>query len=184
MSASRSVLQVVSSTKRRGAEIHAIDLDRALTALGRDVDTVALTAAEGTTVDLPVLGDRSLSPSTLLKLRRMARASDHVISHGSRALPACWAAQELSRRRFVFRSIGDAVFWARSPARRARVTLYLHKAEAVVALWPASANSLTQRYGVPAKRITVIPTGVPADRFPAVDPVRRATARATLGLDD
>jgi glycosyltransferase involved in cell wall biosynthesis len=84
----------------------------------------------------------------------------------------------------VFRSIGDAVFWARSPARRARVSLYLRKAEAVVALWPESADALTQRYGVPADRITVIPTGVPADRFPPVDDARRAAARAALGFGD
>jgi len=114
----------------------------------------------------------------------MARENDYVISHGSRALPACWAAQEFSRRRFVFRSIGDAVFWASSPTRRARVTMYLHKAEAVVALWAASADSLTERYHVPRERITVIPTGVPADRFPAVDTALRATARAALALDD
>jgi glycosyltransferase involved in cell wall biosynthesis len=155
-----------------------------LTALGRDVRTVALTAAEGTTVDVPALGERSLSFATITQLRRSIRDVDHVIANGSRAVPACAAAQLLSRRRFVYRSIGDAVFYARSRARRARVTLYLRKAEAVVALWPGSADALSERYGVPAERITVIPTGVPADRFPPVDAAGRAAARASLGLGD
>ncbi|MEY2403299.1 MAG: hypothetical protein QOD38_850 [Acidimicrobiaceae bacterium] len=176
------VLQVISSTKRRGAEVHAVDLERALTALGREVCTVALTPAEGRTVHVPSLGERSLSVTTIARLRRRIHEVDHVVAHGSRALPACAAAQLLSRRRFVFRSIGDAVFYARTPARRARVALYLRKAEAVVALWPGSADTLAQRYGVPARRITVIPTGVPADRFPAVTAARRTAARTALGL--
>jgi glycosyltransferase involved in cell wall biosynthesis len=143
---------------------------------------VALTPADGDAVDVETLGARSLSPGTITRLRRSMRDADHVISHGSRALPACAAAQLFSRRRFVFRSIGDAVFYARTPARRARVALYLRKAEAVVALWPGSADALAQRYGVPAHRITVIPTGVPAERFPPVDAERRREARAALEL--
>ncbi|MEY2421302.1 MAG: hypothetical protein QOI95_1369 [Acidimicrobiaceae bacterium] len=183
MGADGRVLQVVSSTKRRGAEVHAVDLDRALTALGREVRTVALTAAEGKTIDVPALGTRSLALGTIAELRRRMRDVDHVISHGSRSLPACAAAQLFSRRRFVFRSIGDAVFYARTRARRTRVSLYLRKAEAVVALWPESADALTQRYGVPPGRITIIPTGVPADRFPPVDAKRRADARTALGWE-
>ncbi|MEY2452413.1 MAG: hypothetical protein QOD92_1987 [Acidimicrobiaceae bacterium] len=145
---------------------------------------MALTpAAEGNTVDVDTLGRRSLSVGTISRLRRSMRDVEHVISHGSRSLPACAAAQLFSRRRFVYRAIGDAKFYARTPARRARVALYLRKAEAFVALWPGSADALTRRFGVPADRITVIPTGVPAERFPPVDAQRRNDARASLGLD-
>ena len=159
-------------------------LDQALTALGRDMRTVALTPAPNDRLDIDTLGTRSLSLGTISRLRRSMRDVDLVISHGSRALPACAAAQLPSRRRFVFRSIGDGVFYARTPARRARVWLYLRKAEAVVALWPGSADTLAHRYGVPTERITVIPTGVPAERFPPVDAERRTAARAVFGLSD
>ena len=48
----------------------------------------------------------------------------------------------------------------------------------------AVGRLVTERYRVPRERITVIPTGVPADRFPPVDAARRAAARAAFGLDD
>lgn len=146
------------------------------------MQTVALAPVADNPLDIEVLGRRSLSPPTLANLARHMRDVDHVIAHGSRSLPACTAAQLRSRRRFVVRSIGDAVYFSRSPTRRARVALYLRRAEAIVALWPAAADSLMNRYGVPADRITVIPTGVPAERFPPVDAHRREAARAALGV--
>jgi glycosyltransferase involved in cell wall biosynthesis len=85
------------------------------------------------------------------------------------------------RHAFVYRSIGDVVTYARTRARRARVTLALRRASAVVALWPGAARVLAERHRVPWEKIRTIPNGVPAARFPAVDPSRRSEARARFG---
>jgi glycosyltransferase involved in cell wall biosynthesis len=87
-----------------------------------------------------------------------------------------------NRERFVYRGIGDAHSYAHSGLRRKRVALYLRRAEAVVALWSTGADRLAERFGVPTERITVIPTGVPASRFPPVDASRRQAARDRLGV--
>ena len=177
------VLQVITSTNRRGAEIFATDLGEALQVRGHEVSTVAL--APGTSADpLPVtaLGSRSLGLSTLRALRRRIKTTPLVVSHGSRALPACALASYGTGRRFVYRTIHDGVSFAHSPTRRARVALYLRRASAVVALWPGSADLFMRRYGVPASRIHTIPNGAPASRFPAVDAGRRSAARARFGV--
>jgi glycosyltransferase involved in cell wall biosynthesis len=180
---SARVLQVIRSTARRGAEVFAVDLATALETRARDVQTVALTkgpASGGLAV--PALGSRSLGLSTLRALRRRIKETPVVISHGSRTLPACALAVSGTGRRFVYRSIGDVVSYAGTPARRARVTLALRRTSAVVALWPGAARLLAARYGVPAARIYTIPNGVSAERFPVVDAGRRSAARARLGL--
>lgn len=182
---SAPVLQVISSASRRGAEVFALDLATALRARGRDVETVALTAAQSSeALAVPVLGGRSLAPMTLHALRRRIASASIVVSHGSRSLPASYLASVGTGRGFVYRSIGDAVSYASTPARRARVALYLYRAKAVVALWPGAALVLSRRYGVSAEKIRVIPNGVPAAAFEFVDGARRAAARRRLGLED
>jgi glycosyltransferase involved in cell wall biosynthesis len=179
---SAPVLQVIRSTARRGAEVFAVDLATALEARARQVQTVALTpgsAPDGLSV--PTLGDRSLGLSTLRALRRRIKDTPLVISHGSRTLPACALAASGTGRRFVYRSIGDVISYAGTPARRARVTLALRRTSAVVALWSGAARHLAARHRVPTAKIHTIPTGVPAERFPVVDVARRSDARARLG---
>jgi glycosyltransferase involved in cell wall biosynthesis len=178
------MLQVISSTDRRGAEVFAVDLAAALESRGRAIQTVALVPGllpDGFAV--PTLGPRSLGVSTLRALRRRIKGSHTVISHGSRTLPACALAGAGTGRGFVYRSIGDVVSYANTRARRTRVTLYLRRASAVVALWPGAARLIQRRHGVPESKIHTIPNGVPAARFPVVDANRRAGARARAGLD-
>ena len=180
---SAPVLQVITSTNRRGAEIFATDLDDALRRRGHEVSTVAL--APGSSSDLlpvPSLGSSTLGVSTLRALRDRIKRGPQVVSHGSRTLPACAIASSGTGHRFVYRTISDGVSFARSPARRARVALYLKRASAVVALWSGSAELFMRRYGVPAAKIRTIPNGVPAARFPPIDAGRRAAARARLGI--
>jgi glycosyltransferase involved in cell wall biosynthesis len=177
------VLQVISSTARRGAEIFALDLAAGLRARGRVVETVALTVSpHANRLDVPVLGERTLGVSTLRALRRRIATATAVISYGSRSLPACAIASLGTGTPFVYRSIGDVVSYAGSVTRRARVSLYLRRTTAVVALWPGAAHALTSRHGVPTDKITVIPRGVPAERFALVDAARRVEARSALGL--
>jgi len=177
------MLQVIASTNRRGAEIFATDLGDALAVQGHDVQTVAL--APGTADDalpVPTLGRRSLGLPTLRELHRRIKTTPVVVSHGSRALPACWIASQGTGRHFVYRTIHDGVSFARSAARRARVALYLRRASAVVALWPRSADVFMRRYGIPASKIHTIPNAAPVARFPIVDAERRRAARARFGV--
>ena len=177
------VLQVITSTNRRGAEIFATDLGDALQVRGREISTVAL--APRTSEDplpVPTLGRRSLGASTLRALRRRIKATPFVVSHGSRALPACAVASYGTGRQFVYRTIHDGVSFAHAPTRRARVALYLRRASAVVALWPGTADLFMRRYGVPASKIHTIANAAPAARFPIVDAERRRAARARFGV--
>jgi hypothetical protein len=104
------VLQVITSTARRGAEVFAVELAATLRARGRAIETVALTAGPtGDALDVPVLGERSLGVSTLRALRRRMASSSVVISCGSRTLPACVLAGTGTGTGFVYRSIGDFV---------------------------------------------------------------------------
>ena len=180
---SAPVLQVISSTDRRGAEVFAVDLAADLESRGRDIQTVALVpGASRDGLAVRALGSRSLGVSTLRALRRLIKGSGVVISHGSRTLPACALAGGGPGRGFIYRSIGDVVTYAGTRARRARVTLYLRRASAVVALWPGGARLIETRHRVPESKIRTIPNGVPAARFPVVDTGRRTAARARAGL--
>ncbi|MGZ7014376.1 MAG: glycosyltransferase family 4 protein [Acidimicrobiales bacterium] len=181
------VLQVVTSTARRGAEVFATQLGDALTERRWPVETVALWPGAGSaTLDLAVLGRRRRDPTALRALRARRRAAGVVVGHGSSTLPFGAIATASARRGptdrvpFVYRSIGDPSFWGSSRARRARVGAALRRATAVVALWPGAADIIAARYGIDRERIHVIPTGVPADGLAPASPDRRAEARSVL----
>ena len=186
MSIQGSALQVITTSARRGAEVFAVDLERALCARGRDARTVALVPGHDARarLEVPVLGDRRLALSTLRHLRTRIRDSEVVVGHGSSTLPACAIAGLATGVPFVYRNVGDPAFWGTTRARRARVGLFLRRANVVVALTARTADALAQRYGVPRPKIRVIPKGVPADRFPLVDATGRAAARRALGIGD
>lgn len=177
------VLQVVTDTDRRGAQVFATDLHAALERRGWQVATVALVAGRTSGLDLPVLGRSSLAPATLWRLRAAMGRAAVTVAHGSRTLPACALAGLGTGRPSVYRSIGDPLHWACTPARRARVRLGLGRAAAVVALWPGAAAALASKLGVPVGKVSVIPNGVPAGRWRPADPARQAAAHAELGLD-
>jgi glycosyltransferase involved in cell wall biosynthesis len=180
------VLQVVTSTARRGAEVFATQLHGALASRRWPVETVALWPGAGpATLDLDALGRRRRDPTAVRALRARSRTAGVVVGHGSSTLPFGAIATASSRRGaspvpFVYRSIGDPAFWGSSRARRARVGVALRRADAVVALFPAAADIIAGRYGIDRSRIRVIPTGVPADAFAPTTPTERVEARTAL----
>jgi glycosyltransferase involved in cell wall biosynthesis len=179
------VLQVITDPARRGAQMFALDLGDALAKMDVGVRTVALgPSAHQTALDVPVLGARRVSPSTVAALRREIRRSDVTVAHGGQTLPACALAGIGMSRPFVYRQISNSLFWASSPARRARVRVALSRATRVVALWEGAAATLEQRFGVRHERVRVIPNAVMQERFSAVDEARRLEARRTYGLDE
>jgi len=175
------VLQLVTSTDRRGAEVVANQLAEELARRGLAVDTVALwPGTAGTQLDLEALGHRRRDPKALSALVRRARRAAVVLGQGSSTLPfgaaACW----LTRTPFVYRSIGDPAFWATTAARRARVGVAVRRAEVVVAIWAGAADALMRLYGLPAARVEVIPNGVPVAAFSPTPVAERAARRRAL----
>ncbi len=179
------VLNVISSTQRRGAEMFATDLSADLRDRGVSTDLVALTAADDPeSLPVPVLGRGTLGPATLRALRGAATPAAAVIAHGSRTLPACAIALMGTGVPFAYRSIGDPAVWSAGPVRRARTALLLRRARLVTVLWQGAADVLVQQRGVAADRIRIIPNAVSAARCPIPDLERRLAARRRFGLPE
>lgn len=178
------ILQVVTDTDRRGAQVFAADLAPALGARGHDVETVALERGRTGGLDVEVLGRRRLAASTLRSLRARARSFDVVAAHGSTTLPACAAATYRSGTPFVYRQISESLFWAPTRWKQRRVRMLLRRACRVVSLSRSQADVLVQHFGVDRTKIDIVPNGVPGDGFAPVDPATRSAARARFGLRD
>ncbi|MFI5048152.1 MAG: hypothetical protein ACHQIG_13885, partial [Acidimicrobiia bacterium] len=132
------VLQVVTDTDRRGAQVFATDLHAALARQGRDVRTVALAPGKVGGLVLPVLGERRRSVATLRALRHEVASAAVVVGHGSTTLPLGAIATVGTGTPFVYRQISDSVFWAPSGLRRLRVQAAMRRCAALVALWPGA----------------------------------------------
>lgn len=180
---SGSILHVVSTTDRRGAETAAADLARALEGFGVGGVVVALEPGEVGGLDIPVLGPTRFSAGGLADLRRRIRLSSGVIAHGSSTLPAVAVATFGTGVPFVYRSIGDPSAWVTTAARRVRVRAAAARATAIVALWSGSAVTWHEMLGVPAGRLFVIPNAASIDEFSPSDDLDRRAARIALGLD-
>jgi glycosyltransferase involved in cell wall biosynthesis len=177
------VLQVITDTDRRGAQVFASDLGDALGSRGHHVRTVAL-APGGAAWPLLVdtLGTSRLGVATLRELRREAIDHDIVVAHGSSTLPACAVSLVGTGVPFVYRQISDSLFWAPDRRRQARVRTFLARAMRVVALSATQAAVLRVHFGVRPDRVEVVPNGVPIGAFPMVGDDDRAEARARFAI--
>jgi len=180
--ANASIVHLVASTDRRGAETFALDLSGALAALGWRSETVALAPGRSGGLDLEPVGDAPLSLRTLQRLRRRTRGANVVVAHGSTTLPACALALGGRGRPFVYRNIGDPYHWAASRLRRLRTTAFLARAAQIVALNERSGTAMRELYRVPPRKLTAIPTGVSSRSHQPAPADRRATARLGLGI--
>lgn len=177
------VLQVISDTDRRGAQVFAADLQEALVDLSHRVRTVALhPGSSSARLDVPALGPSRRSLAGWRKLRAECRRMDVVVAHGSSTLVACASAMLGMTVPLVYRQISDPLFWAGTPMRRARVALYLRRVQKVVALSEDLAETVRAHYRLPVDRVVVIPNAVPAASFRPPSPEERVHARAALGL--
>ena len=177
------ILHVLTDPDRRGAQVFGTDLGDAFSRTGRDVRVVALAPGQSDgSLPVPVLGPSRLGFRTLRALRSEIASASIVVGFGSTTLPACAIAGVGTGTPFIYRSIGDLRFWARSPARRLRVRSFLRRASAVVALWTAAGDALHTAFGVPRERIRIIPRGVPSTAYPPIDTERRLAARRRLDL--
>ena len=130
-----TVLHVVASTQRRGAEVFADQLGQALGARGWGQQTVAVTASKGESrLPFPVLGHGRFSLTTLLRLGRLARSSDVLVAHGSNSLLPVMIVAGVTGRPYAYRNIGDPEYWGHVSYANWRVGSPLRRARTVVAL--------------------------------------------------
>jgi glycosyltransferase involved in cell wall biosynthesis len=181
--APRTVLQVITDTDRRGAQVFALDLAVQLSRHGSDVRTVALSHGDDEVAfSVPAIGPRRLGIRTTMRLRSLAREADVVVAHGSKTLAACAVSLLGTRVPFVYRSIGEPSYWIRGPWHRRRTRLLLRRAAAVVALWEGAVDGLAS-LGVERDRIVVIPQGSDPQAYRPPDDDRRMRVRQRFGLD-
>lgn len=179
----RSILHVLSTDDRRGAEGFGLALSAELSARGWSSTCVALAPGHDSGGhDVPRLGDRRLSPGTLRALRQTARAADVVVAHGSTTLPACSLALAGTGVPFIYVNIGDPLYWAKTLRRRWRVRRMLARAARVAAISHGSEATLMRHFGVSRAKVTTIPNGRRAADFPLIEDDARAAARAAFGL--
>lgn len=179
------ILLVTASARRRGAEIQATQLADRLRALGSGVRIVALSAGtDGTPLPIRSLGRWRLGPGTLWKLRSEARMSDVVVAYGSTGLPACVFGLAGSGIPIVYRSVSDPTHWLRGPLHRAVTGWQYRRADRVVALWPAAAQSVIDVLRVPPDRVSVIANARDPLTFRRPSSSERDAARERLGQDD
>ena len=177
------VFHLTASNARRGAETFAVELAGALEARGMTGTLRSVVDAGRDRLPIEALPGGRWSPRGLLALRRLARAADVCVAHGSISLPAMALARVTGGAPFVYRGIGEPLYWSSTRARRMRTRAFLGRAAAVTAVWSGTARVLVDRFGVPADRVHVIPRGVDASRFAATTPAAREKARAELGVD-
>lgn len=177
-----TVLHVVASANRRGAEVFATDLDDALRANGWTSSVVALQPAAKT----PALDVETLATGHWIRaiagLRARIHDVDIVIAHGSFTLSACVLASAGSTTPVVYRSIGDPEFWSGSGVRRARTNLMLRRSAAVVCLWEDARRHLVAR-GLDPGRVRVIPNAIDMQVFRPRTQASRLAARETFSVD-
>src|SRR5262249_49928675 len=129
-----SVLQVVTSTERRGAETFGVALGEALAERGWANRTVALHPGYSPELQVGSLGEKALGRRSLARLRHAGIGADVTVAHGSSTLAACAIALAGTRARFVYRNIGDPWHWSARGVRRVRTRIFLTRAHSIVAL--------------------------------------------------
>lgn len=177
-----TVLHVLASTDRRGAELFGLQLHDVLSERGWESEIVALAAGSGTGLDVDCLGPTRRHPRTFAALRRRAARADVVVAHGSTTLPVCSLALAATGTPFIYRNIGDPNHWVTTIRRRLQGAVFFRRARHIVALTPTTADRLRAKYWLRDGRITPIPKGVPAEFFPRVTTERRLKGRELLGV--
>lgn len=185
MSGARSVLHVLATDERRGAETFGTVLSERLAARGWRSDIRAVRSTRRPdNHGVTALGSSWRDPRGLTAFRRLARDYDVVVAHGSSTLWTGAIGSLLGCPPFVYVNIGDPLFWSSTAARRLRVGMLLSRAAAVAAISPRASTSLTEHLRVAPARITVIPNGRSSLRFTPADAERKRAARDRIGLPE
>jgi glycosyltransferase involved in cell wall biosynthesis len=190
---SMRVLHVIATGDRRGAEMFAADLIRALSTAGVDqlvavlrgsppfsasyeAPTAALSPTRGRTIP----GVRA-DPRILLRLRSIRRGwrPDVVQAHGGE--PFKYAALSGGPGRVVYRRIGLSPERATRSGASLFYRLLMRRSSAIVSVADAVRRETIEEFGVPARRVVTIPRGVDPARVDRS--VGRDASRRNLAID-
>jgi glycosyltransferase involved in cell wall biosynthesis len=184
------VLHVVSTGRRRGAEMFASDLVAALGNEGIDQHVAVLRGTKPVDVlyqaPVTVVGEEraneALRVGTVRSLRRLLRAwePDILQAHGGEALKYSFLADRRKGHRVVYRRIGSVHPRTTFGLRKLAYGAMMRRANHVVALGKAAREETIQTFGVRPERIVTIPNGVDPSR---IRPHRtRDEVRRSLGV--
>ncbi len=170
----KSVLILVASNRRRGAEVFGEHLAKGLGGLGWDVDFVALQSVESDRVvsastlsDDENLGRLDLGTVRSLRSRITNSAPSVILANGGATLRYAIAAKATLTTRPVlaYASIGEPRYWLRSP-RHAMLQRFLHaRPNLVLAVSEMTKSQLVDDLHVDAARVHVAHTGVAPEYF-------------------
>jgi glycosyltransferase involved in cell wall biosynthesis len=183
------VLHVVATFQRRGGEVFASDLVRALGPAGIDQQVAVLHGGgpAGTNFDAPVVvlardgsDGMGLSVSIVTALRRLARGwrPDVIQAHGGE--PLKYSALARAAQPIVYRRIGFADPRVRSGPRRWAHGRLMRRAARVVAVSDAVRDEVVATFGVAFSRALTIPNAVDPARLKPGEP--GAVVRRGLGV--
>jgi glycosyltransferase involved in cell wall biosynthesis len=163
-----SILVLVTSNARRGAEVFGSQLVEGLGERGWQASIAALgpAASGAATIDAKVLGagsaglDAGLVRAVAAEIERLG--PDVVLANGGATLRYAVAAVRTRRRRptLVYGSIGEPMYWVRNRRHRITLALQLAMCDAVIAVSRATSSQLIEQVGVSAGKVTVASTGV------------------------
>ncbi len=170
----RSLLLLVASNRRRGAEVFGDRLAIGLRDRGWDVDFVAVQAADTDRVVpaeplAPATRSGRLNLQTVRELRQRVKKTNPsiVLANGGATLRYAVTSLTAIRNRpiLAYGSIGEPRFWLRSPRHRVLQRFFQNQADLVLAVSAETRRQLIEELSIPADRIKVAPTGVPPDFF-------------------
>lgn len=170
----KTLMLLVASNRRRGAEVFGDRLAAGLQDRGWQVDFVAVKASDSASVVpatplAPSDASAKLSPRTTLALRSRLAATRPAIllANGGATLRYAVAARALLRQRpiLAYGSIGEPRYWMRS-RWHLRVNRFLHhRTDTILAVSAMTRRQLISDLGIPPDRVHVAPTGVPEEFF-------------------
>lgn len=182
----RGVVHVVATEQRRGAEVFAADLVRAIAGEGVDQHVVVLRPGAGTAVDfgapttrLPTGASGPVAAAVAVRgLRRALRSHPGTVvcAHGGEALRA---AVLTGARPLVYRRIGSAPPSITSGPRRLWHRWLMGRAALVLCVAEAVREETVRVFSLDPSKVRTVANGVDPDRLAAPD---RAACRAALGV--
>jgi len=179
------ILQVLTDTNRRGAQVFAMDLGKELADRGHSILTVALRQGlDSSRLEIDTLGRTRYGFATLRALRRLMKAADVTIGHGSDTAFACATGKLGSRSPYVYRQISNIRYWSSTPLRRLRSMITMRLPNQIVALSTSDRDDLTHVLRISEKRITLISNAVNERKFEPASIADKARLRSHFQIPD
>jgi len=167
-----SLLIVISSDRRRGAEVFGERLAIGLAERGWDTELVALTGGrESPRVNASALTTNrrvhrfDLGMASTLRGRVRRTRPDVVLANGGATLRFAVAALSQLRRapRLAYTSIGEPAYWIRGRVHRWQQALLHRRVDLILAISMMTKKQLIELLGVESSKVEVAYTGVPQE---------------------